>query len=97
MEEKQELIRRDPSYGRIVCRCERITEGEVREAIRKPVGAVSIKGVKKRVRPGMGRCQGGFCQPEIVRILAEELGIPRDQVVYDRDQVKFLEKLEVEA
>lgn len=97
LEEKQELIRRDPSYGHIVCRCERITEGEVREAIRKPVGAVSIKGVKKRVRPGMGRCQGGFCQPEIVRILAEELGIPRDQVVYDRDQVKFLEKLEVEA
>ena len=79
-EERNAVIKADPAYGRIVCRCEQISEGEVAAAIRKLVGAVSIKGVKKRVRPGMGRCQGGFCQPEIVKLLARELGIDEDEV-----------------
>ncbi len=95
-EERNRIIREDPSYGRIVCRCEQISEGEIAAAIRKPVGAVSIKGVKKRVRPGMGRCQGGFCQPEVVRILARELGIREDQVVYDRSGVPFLREMEAD-
>ena len=80
-EDQQELVAKDPSYGRIVCRCETITEGEVRDAIRRPCGARSVDGVKRRTRTGMGRCQGGFCSSHVVRILAEELGIDPTQVV----------------
>ena len=69
------LAAKDPAFGRIVCRCETVTEGEVRDAIRRPVGARTIDGVKRRVRAGMGRCQGGFCMPRVMAILAEELGI----------------------
>lgn len=95
-EERNEVIRQDPAYGRILCRCEQISEGEIAAAVRKPVGAVSIKGVKKRVRTGMGRCQGGFCQPEVARILARELGIRESEVVYDRSGVPFLSEMEAE-
>ena len=95
-EERNEIIRQDPAYGRILCRCEQISEGEIAAAVRKPVGAVSIKGVKKRVRTGMGRCQGGFCQPEVARILARELGIRESEVVYDRSGVPFLSEMEAE-
>jgi glycerol-3-phosphate dehydrogenase len=70
------LVRQDPSYGRVVCRCERITEGEILDAIRRRAGATTLDGVKRRVRPGMGRCQGGFCGPRVVEILARELGVP---------------------
>jgi glycerol-3-phosphate dehydrogenase len=72
--EKRELIDKDRRFGRVICRCESITEGEIIEAIRRPVGAVSVDGVKRRVRPGMGRCQGGFCGPRVQEILARELG-----------------------
>ncbi|KKC29011.1 NAD(P)/FAD-dependent oxidoreductase [Caldanaerobacter subterraneus] len=74
-EEKNRLIKENPAYGRIVCRCETVTEGEVIDAIRRPVGAKSVDGVKRRVRAGMGRCQGSFCGPRIVEILARELNI----------------------
>lgn len=67
------LIASDPAFGRIVCRCETVTEAEVRASIRRPVGARSIDGVKRRTRAGMGRCQGGFCMPRVLAILAEEL------------------------
>jgi len=80
-EDQQELVAKDPSYGRIVCRCETITEGEVRDAIRRPCGARSVDGVKRRTRTGMGRCQGGFCSSHVVNILAEELGLDPTQVV----------------
>ncbi len=80
-EEQQELVEKDPSYGRIICRCETITEGEVRDAIRRPCGARSVDGVKRRTRTGMGRCQGGFCSSHVVDILAEELGIDPTEVV----------------
>ncbi|MBR4360959.1 MAG: NAD(P)/FAD-dependent oxidoreductase [Clostridia bacterium] len=72
-EERADACRRDPEYGRIVCRCEVITEAEIRDAIRRPVGARSIDGVKRRTRAGMGRCQGGFCSPRVMEILCEEL------------------------
>jgi glycerol-3-phosphate dehydrogenase len=75
VEEREKLVAKDPSFAKIVCRCEQISEGEILDAIRRPVGGVTVKGVKKRCRPGMGRCQGGFCQPLIVDILAKELGI----------------------
>ena len=75
LEELAELIRKNPDYGRIVCRCEQVSEGEILDAIRRPLGAKSLDGVKRRVRAGMGRCQGGFCSPRIMDILAEELKI----------------------
>jgi len=78
--EKNELIKRDPSYGRIVCRCETITEGEILDAIRRPLGARDLDMVKRRVRAGMGRCQGGFCSPRVAEILSKELGIPLGDV-----------------
>lgn len=81
-EERNALIRENPSYGKIICRCEQISEGEIIDCIRRPCGARTVKGVKKRVRPGMGRCQGGFCEPKVLHILARELGISPLDVVY---------------
>ena len=72
-EERAAACKENPDYGRIVCRCEVVTEAEIRDAIRRPVGAKSIDGVKRRTRAGMGRCQGGFCSPRVMEILCEEL------------------------
>lgn len=80
LEEKSALITRNPRYGRIICRCETITEGEVVEAIHRPIGARTVNGVKFRTGAGMGRCQGGFCGPRVVSILARELGLGLDKV-----------------
>ena len=80
MEEKNELIKNDPRYGRIVCRCEGITEGEIVEAIHTNPKATDVDGVKRRTRSGMGRCQGGFCSPTVVEILARENGIRFEEV-----------------
>jgi glycerol-3-phosphate dehydrogenase len=73
-EEREQAVREDPDYAKIVCRCELVTEAEIRDAIRRPLGARSVAGVKLRTRAGMGRCQGGFCSPRVVEILCEELG-----------------------
>ena len=73
MEEQNELIRKNPSYGRIVCRCEGITEGEILDAVRRPLGARTLDGIKRRTRAGMGRCQAGFCTPKTMELLAKEL------------------------
>ena len=80
IEEKNEMIRKDCSYGKIVCRCEMVTEGEILAAIRTNPGARDLDGVKRRTRAQMGRCQGGFCGPQIVELLAKELGIPYEEV-----------------
>ena len=74
-EEREEAYKQNPEYGVLVCRCEQVTEAEIRAAIRRPVGARSIDGVKRRTRAGMGRCQGGFCSPRVMEILCEELGV----------------------
>ena len=74
-EARAAAIAADPDFGKIVCRCETVTEAEIRESIRRPVGARDVDGVKRRTRAGMGRCQAGFCTPRTVEILAEELGI----------------------
>ena len=74
IEERNELIRKEPAYGTIVCRCESVTEGEILDAIRRPVGARSLDGIKRRTRAGMGRCQAGFCSPRVMEILRRELG-----------------------
>ena len=71
-EERSRLIQENPAYGNIICRCEMITEGEIIDAIRRPLGARSLDGVKRRTRAGMGRCQSGFCSPRTMEILARE-------------------------
>ncbi len=75
MEERNALIREKPAYGNIICRCEMVTEGEILDAIHRPLGARSLDGVKRRTRAGMGRCQAGFCSPRTMEILARELGM----------------------
>ena len=80
IEERNALIRENPAYGQIICRCESVSEGEILDAIHRPLGAKSLDGVKRRVRAGMGRCQGGFCAPRVMEILARELGIPELEV-----------------
>ncbi len=84
-EERNNLIKEDSRYGRIVCVCETISEKEIMNAIHLPVGARSIKGVKRLTRPGSGRCQGGFCESEVVRILARELKVDMKDIPYDND------------
>ena len=76
IEERAEKIRENPLYGSIVCRCETISEGEIVDAIRRPLGAKTLDGVKRRTRAGMGRCQAGFCSPRVMDILARELNLP---------------------
>ncbi len=78
--ERDRLISEHPEYGKIICRCETVTEGEIIDAIRRPLGARSLDGVKRRVRAGMGRCQGGFCSPKVMEILSRELGLPLSAV-----------------
>ena len=80
MEEKNEVIKNDPAYGRIVCRCEGITEGEIVEALTTNPPARDLDGVKRRTRSGMGRCQGGFCSPTVVELIARERNIPFESV-----------------
>lgn len=79
-EEQEKLIAENPAYGTIVCRCETITEGEILDAIHRPLGARTVDAVKRRVRAGMGRCQGGFCGPKVIEILARERDIPTEEV-----------------
>lgn len=78
--EKNEIIKKDPSYGHIICRCEGITEGEIKRALTENPRATDIDGVKRRTRAGMGRCQGGFCQPYVAEMLADKLNIPLEKV-----------------
>lgn len=89
--EKEELIKNNPQYGHIVCRCEKITEAEIVQAIHRPLGARSVDAVKRRVRAGMGRCQGGFCSPFVIEILARELGID-EEVIRKRGGTSFMLK-----
>lgn len=79
-EEYKQLIKEDPTYGNIICRCEMVTEGEIIDAIRRPLGAKSLDGVKRRTRAGMGRCQSGFCAPRTMEILQRELQIPMTEI-----------------
>lgn len=84
IDEKNEVISNDKSYGRVICRCETITEGEIRAAAHSPVPPVSVDGIKRRCNAGMGRCQGGFCGPRVVEILAEELHKSPLDILQDR-------------
>ena len=83
-EEKADIVKKDPSYGRVICRCETVTEGEILECFRGPIPPVSIDGVKRRVGTGMGRCQGGFCGPRISELFVEKYGYDVTEVLQDR-------------
>ncbi|MEG1385336.1 MAG: NAD(P)/FAD-dependent oxidoreductase [Oscillospiraceae bacterium] len=74
-EQRSEAIKLNPDFAKVVCRCETVTEAEIRESIRRPVGARTVDGVKRRTRAGMGRCQSGFCTSRVMEILCEELGL----------------------
>ncbi len=78
--ERDALIKENPDYGVMVCRCEEISKGEILDALRSPICVPTLDGIKKRVRPGMGRCQGGFCSPLVVKIIADYLGVPMSDV-----------------
>ena len=95
-EEKNELIKKDPRYGRIICRCETVTEGEIVEAIHGVIPAVSIDAVKRRCNAGMGRCQGGFCGGKVAEILVRERGIsPLDVLQNQRGTNILVRELKV--
>ena len=79
-EEKARLIAKEPAYGRVICRCETITEGEILDSLHEEIPATTIDGVKRRCGAGMGRCQAGFCSPRVMEILARELGVPQSEI-----------------
>lgn len=79
-ESRAALIRKNPDYGVIVCRCEEISKGEILDALNSPICVPTVDGIKKRIRPGMGRCQGGFCSPLVTQIIADFLGVPLSEV-----------------
>lgn len=89
-EEKQRLIQENPLYADVVCRCELVTEGEIMDAIHRPLGATTLDGVKRRTRAGMGRCQAGFCSPRTVEILARELGKDMAEIGKNDEGSEFL-------
>ena len=90
LEERNQLIKENPAYGNMICRCEMITEGEIIEAVNRPLGAKSLDGVKRRTRAGMGRCQGGFCSPRVMEIIARELGIAITEVTKSGGKSKLI-------
>ncbi|MBU5439266.1 NAD(P)/FAD-dependent oxidoreductase [Tissierella sp. MSJ-40] len=83
-DEKKEIINQNPKYGRVICRCENITEGEIIDIIHRNAGATTVDGVKRRARPGSGRCQGGFCLPRVMEILARETNKDIKDIVKDK-------------
>ena len=89
-EERAQLVKENPAYGTIVCRCESVTEGEILDAIHRVPGAKSLDGVKRRVRAGMGRCQGGFCGPKVMEILARERQISMAEVTKSGGDSKLI-------
>jgi len=84
-EEQNDLIKENPLYGRVICRCENITEGDIVDSIHRSPGATTIEGVKRRCRAGMGRCQAGFCGPRVQHILARELNRPLEKIMLEKE------------
>lgn len=89
-EERKKLIAENPLYANVVCRCELVTEGEILDAVHRPLGATTLDGVKRRTRAGMGRCQAGFCSPKVVEILARELGRDMGEICKNDEGSQFL-------
>ncbi len=90
MEERNALIKEKPAYGNIICRCEMVTEGEILDAIHRPLGAKSLDGVKRRTRAGMGRCQAGFCSPRTMEILSRELSMDMMEITKSGGKSTFV-------
>ncbi|MDO5350818.1 MAG: NAD(P)/FAD-dependent oxidoreductase [Lachnospiraceae bacterium] len=90
IEERNSLIKEQPAYGNIICRCEMVTEGEILDAIHRPLGARSLDGVKRRTRAGMGRCQAGFCSPRTMEILSRELGMDMMEITKSGGESKIV-------
>lgn len=88
--EREQLIRKNPAYANVICRCELVTEGEILDAIHRPLGATTLDGIKRRTRTGMGRCQAGFCAPKTVEILARELGKDMSEITKHGEGSQFL-------
>jgi len=88
-EEKQALIKDEPSYGNIICKCEKITEKEILDAMHGPLGSNTIKGIKKRTRAGAGLCQGGYCEEKIMKMIAKEFNMSPLDVAYDKEETKL--------
>ena len=94
MDERSEMIKSNPSYGVMVCRCEEVSEGEIEDAINRPLGATTLDGLKRRVRPGSGRCQAGFCTPKMIEILAKNLGCTVDRITKSDGESYILSNVE---
>lgn len=89
MEEKQELIAKEPLYGNIICKCEKITEKEILDAMHGVLGSNTIKGIKKRTRAGAGLCQGGYCEEKIIKMIAKEFKLSPLEISYDSEETKI--------
>ncbi len=83
-EERNKLIAKDPAFGTVICNCEKVSLGEIKDVLSRSLPCLTIKALKKRTRAGFGKCQGGFCQPQVVRILAEKQGVSPTEVLYDK-------------
>ena len=90
-EERAALIKEKPAYGTIICRCEMVTEGEIIDAVTRPLGAKSLDGVKRRTRAGMGRCQAGFCSPKTMEIIAREKNISMEEITKSGGNSKIIQ------
>ncbi|MFR7475928.1 (2Fe-2S)-binding protein [Frisingicoccus sp.] len=95
--ERDALIKENPDYGEIVCRCEEISKGEILDVLRSPLPVYTLDAVKRRCRPGMGRCQGGFCSPLVVQILAKECGCSVEDIKKNTKESRILFRRTKEA
>lgn len=91
-EEKAAAIKENPAYGEMICNCEKVSLGEIEDVLSRSLPALTIKAIKKRTRAGFGKCQGGFCQPKVLFLLAKKWGCSPLEVLYDRDGSQILDK-----
>lgn len=89
-EDKQKMIEKSPLYGRVLCRCEMVTEGEIRDALFREPRTQTVDGLKRRAGTGMGRCQGGFCLPRIMEVISRELQLPQEDILLDQAGSRIL-------
>ena len=87
---KNALIAKNSDYGKIVCKCENITLGEIKDAINRPIKPTTMDGIKRRIRPGMGRCQGGFCNDKVALILAQENNMKLEDIVKEKKNGNYI-------
>ena len=87
---KNKLIAKNSDYGKIVCKCEGITLGEIKDAINRPIRPTTMDAIKRRIRPGMGRCQGGFCNDKVAMIIAKENNMSLDDVVKEKANGRYI-------